>query len=506
MAFNSTYYLFLFLPSVFAMYFFLNKIHLVTMGMKFLVIASLFYYGYSNPNYLGLIICSMVINFLIGNIALNGSNKFSKSDNLSESMRKFSLVIGLLFNIGMLAYFKYIDFFIENYNWVLETETPKSSIILPLAISYFTFQQITYLVDSYHKNIQENNFITYCLFVTFFPQLVMGPIVRYREMMPQLKRIRNKLLNWRNLSLGIYVISIGLFKKMVIADTFALWANIGFNANTALSFFDAWGTSLCYTFQLYYDFSGYTDMAVGSALLFNIHIPINFNSPYQAFDIQDFWRRWHITLSNWLRDYLYIPLGGNRKGKIRTYVNLIITFLLGGLWHGAGWTFIVWGGLHGIALAIHRLWKRLGFKMPALFGWFFTFMFVNVAWVFFRANTCADAIKVLTGMIGVNGVKVSVGFVNLYNYINPWSVIKLTTDGVEDILMSIYTIEFLILFGLIAFLLPNTMQMIQYVKYDGKFVFKPTLKHALLFAFLTYKSLMMFMGDNTPSEFLYYQF
>lgn len=498
--------MFLFLPVVFVIYFFLNKRRLVTMGLSCLVIASLFFYGYSNPKYLILIIGSMVINFLLGNIALNGSNKFSISDKLSEPMRKCILIIGLMFNIGLLAYFKYIDFFIENLNSALGTEIFKLGIILPLAISFFTFQQITYLVDSYQKNIIENNFLNYCLFVTFFPQLVMGPIVRYREMMPQFMNMRNKFLNWQNLSLGIFVFSMGLFKKVVIADSFAIWANIGFKAENALSFFEAWGASLCYTFQIYYDFSGYSDMAIGAALLFNIRIPINFNSPYQAHDIQDFWRRWHITLSNWLKDYLYIPLGGNRKGKIRTYVNLIITFLIGGLWHGAGWTFIVWGAMHGGALAAHRFWKRIGMKMPALFGWFWTFIFVNFAWVFFRADSCADAIKIFKGMAGMNGIKVSVEFVKFFDYINPWTWIKFNVTGKGDLLLSIDTIEYLIIFGLIAFLLPNTMQMIQFVKYDGKFAFTPTLKYALLFAFLIYRSLMTFLGDITPSEFVYYNF
>ncbi len=204
--------------------------------------------------------------------------------------------------------------------------------------------------------------------------------------MPQFASSWNKVKNYRNIALGLFIFSIGLFKKVVIADTFAVWATQGFDVATALTFFEAWATSLSYTFQLYFDFSGYTDMAIGAALLFNIKLPINFDSPCKATDIQDFWRRWHITLSRFLRDYIYIPLGGNRAGSFRTYTNLMATFILGGLWHGAGWTFVFWGFLHGLALVIHRIWHSLGFRLYAWLAWFITFNFVNISWVFFRAK------------------------------------------------------------------------------------------------------------------------
>jgi len=271
-------------------------------------------------------------------------------------------------------------------------------LALPLAISFFTFQQIAYLVDSYRGQTSEYDFLNYALFVTFFPQLIAGPIVHHAEMMPQFASKWNLIKRYRNISLGLFIFSVGLFKKVVIADTFAVWANTGFDDSEVLSFVDAWATSLSYTFQLYFDFSGYTDMAIGSALLFNIKLPINFNSPYKSLTIQDFWRRWHITLSNFLRDYIYIPLGGNRKGDFRVYVNLLATFVIGGAWHGAGWTFILWGGLHGLALITHRIWSQAGLGMPRLLAWFITFNFVNIAWVFFRARDWNDAMKVLSGM------------------------------------------------------------------------------------------------------------
>ena len=222
--------------------------------------------------------------------------------------------------------------------------------------------------------------------------------MHHKEMMPQFSSKWNYAMKHKNIAVGLFLFSMGLFKKVIIADTFSGWANLGFDKAEYLNMIEAWVTSLSYTFQLYFDFSGYTDMALGVALLFNIRLPINFNSPYKAVDIKDFWRRWHITLSRFMRDYIYIPLGGNRFGNYRTYNNLIITFVIGGLWHGAGWTFLFWGALHGLALSVHRFWNGLGLRMPRYLAWFVTFNFVNVGWVFFRANTWEDAIKVIKGM------------------------------------------------------------------------------------------------------------
>ena len=233
------------------------------------------------------------------------SHKFSK-----KTLLTFSIVA----NIALLGYFKYTDFMIDNFNILTDANVPTLDLALPLAISFFTFQQISYLVDSYKQETKEYDFLNYALFVTFFPQLIAGPIVHHKEMMPQFAKTRNKVKNYRNIAMGLFIFSIGLFKKVVIADTFAVWATQGFDVATTLNLFEAWATSLSYTFQLYFDFSGYTDMAIGAALLFNIKLPINFNSPYKALGIQDFWRRWHITLSRFLKDYIYIPLGGNRKG------------------------------------------------------------------------------------------------------------------------------------------------------------------------------------------------
>jgi len=338
----------------------------------------------------------MLFNFIIGS-SLNDTKNTKVS-------KKQLLTFGIVSNIALLGYFKYTDFFIENFNIATSSNVELLNLALPLAISFFTFQQIAYLVDSYRQETKEYDFLNYTVFVTFFPQLIAGPIVHHSEMMPQFENKRNMVKNNRNIAMGLFIFSIGLFKKVVIADTFAVWATAGFDTATTLNLFEAWATSLSYTFQLYFDFSGYTDMAIGLALLFNIKLPINFNSPYKATNIQDFWRRWHITLSRFLKDYVYIPLGGNRKGEFRTYNNLLGTFIVGGIWHGAGWTFVFWGFLHGMALVINRAWSKLGFKIWTWLAWLITFNFINIAWVFFRAKEWNDAVLVLSGMFSLDNV------------------------------------------------------------------------------------------------------
>ena len=255
--------------------------------------------------------------------------------------------------------------------------------------------QIAWLTDIYRHGGFRYDFISYCLYVAFFPYVISGPIAYHNEIIPQLESEKASRLNFQNLCRGLFIFSIGLFKKTVIADTLALVADGGFNAVGQLTFFEAWITSLSYTMQLYFDFSGYTDMAIGVALVFNIDIPANFNSPYKALNVRDFWRRWHITLSRFLRDYIYIPLGGNKFGECKTLLNLMLTFLLAGFWHGAAWTFIFWGFMHGAALCIHRLWNKIDLRMNKVLSWFLTFNFINIAWVFFRAADWNSAVNVI---------------------------------------------------------------------------------------------------------------
>jgi D-alanyl-lipoteichoic acid acyltransferase DltB (MBOAT superfamily) len=470
MLFNSYIFIFVFLPVTFFLYFYLLEKRLVTGAKALLVFASLFFYSWWNISYLPLILVSMLFNYTVGN-ALN--DNFHKI----KIHKKTLLIFGIGANIALLAYFKYMDFFIENINLLFNSNIPLLHLALPLAISFFTFQQIAYLVDSYRKETSEYDFLNYALFVTFFPQLIAGPIVHHAEMMPQFASRWNLVKNYKNIALGLFIFSMGLFKKVVIADTFAVWATKGFDTLPVLHFAEAWSTSLSYTFQLYFDFSGYTDMAIGAALLFNIKLPINFYSPYKALDIQDFWRRWHITLSRFLKDYIYIPLGGNRKGNLRTYTNLMTTFILGGIWHGAGWTFVFWGFMHGAALVIHRLWQQIGFKLPKVLAWFITFNFINVAWVFFRAKEWDDALKVLKGM-----------FLTLPNIPQHIGILAYKESNFK--LYIIFTVV-----AVITLFMRNAM--------EWKTYFRPTKAYTLFTLFLALVSLYFL---HRPTEFLYFNF
>jgi len=397
MLFNSYIFILAFLPVTFFVYFYLNTKRLTEAAKAFLVLASLFFYSYWNINYLPLILGSMLFNYVLGNI-------LSQAGTKKSFKRHSTLCFGVGINLAAIGYFKYYDFFITNVNGLCGTSFEILNLMLPLAISFFTFQQIAYLIDSYRHETKEYDFLNYALFVTFFPQLIAGPIVHHKEVMPQFAQTRNKVKNYDNIARGLFVFSIGLFKKVEVADTFAAWATNGFNAAAELNIYEAWFTSLSYTLQLYFDFSGYTDMAIGIALLFNITLPLNFNSPYKAMSIQDFWRRWHMTLSRFLRDYLYIPLGGSRCASYRIYINILITFTLAGLWHGAGWTFILWGVLHGIALCINRFWQQRGFKLNKIVAWFITFNFVNITWIFFRAETYSKALDVIYRMFNFSNI------------------------------------------------------------------------------------------------------
>lgn len=395
MLFNSYGFLLVFLPLTWSIYFLLNKYTSFESGKFFLLLASVVFYSWWNPVYVFLLLFTILFNFMVGR---------QLSYNKTNFTRKALLVFGVAVNLSLLGYYKYCNFFIDNTNALLQTGFSMQEIILPLGISFITFQTIAFLVDCYKGQTKEYNLVNYSLFVTFFPQLIAGPIVHHGEMLPQFAQKENKYVNYENLLRGSMLIMLGLVKKVVIADTFAIWANNGFDIATTLNFAEAWITSLSYTFQLYYDFSGYCDMAVGVGLMFNIRIPFNFNSPYKATGIADFWRRWHITLSRFLRDYLYIPLGGNKKGFGRELSNLLIVFVLGGLWHGAAWTFVFWGFLHGAAIIVERIFRLTKIKLPVFVSWLLTFTFVNAAWVFFRADSWADAIKVLKGMVGLNGI------------------------------------------------------------------------------------------------------
>ena len=410
MLFNSFIFIHVFLPVTLVGYYILGQ------GLKrsgwakvWLIAASLLYYGWWNPPYLILLGSSMLGNYFLSFLL--------HPESRSDRLRRAWLILGVGLNLAAIGYFKYANFFVDNLNHWLEAGVTLEKIILPLAISFFTFQQIAFLVDSYRGLTEEKSFANYCLFVCFFPQLIAGPIVHHKEMMPQFAQEETFRLKLPNLAWGVAFFCLGFFKKVFIADGVAGTVTAVFGAagtGIELTIWEAWVGILSYTFQIYFDFSGYSDMAIGLGLMFGIKLPLNFNSPYKALNIVDFWRRWHITLSRFLRDYLYIPLGGNRKGPRRRYINLILTMLLGGLWHGAAWTFIIWGGLHGLYLVINHAWThvkgqiRLWSKMPPLgekvFSHLLTFLAVILGWVMFRAESLQEAMFLLGSMVGTNGV------------------------------------------------------------------------------------------------------
>jgi alginate O-acetyltransferase complex protein AlgI len=407
MLFNSYEFIFLFLPVTLVGFFWLARFGR-NISALWLASASLFFYGWWSPKYVGLLLASIIINYSLGYVIGHARNRMHA---------KVVLVFSVTANLTLLGFYKYANFFISTANWMSSDSLPLVNIILPLGISFFTFTQIAFLVDVHRGVAREYNFIHYLLFVTFFPHLIAGPVLHHAQMMPQFAKRETYRLRLDNVAFGLSVFTIGLAKKVLLADNFGEYARPVFAAaglGIQPDFIGAWTGALAYTLQLYFDFSGYSDMAIGISMLLGVRLPINFNSPYKAANIIDFWRRWHMTLSQFLRDYLYIPLGGNRNGKIMRYVNLMVTMLLGGLWHGANWTFVMWGGLHGIYLIVNHSWQSLfqnhtprqGIKAGIyhVSAWLFTFFCVVIAWIFFRAESFASAVLLLKGCFGYGGI------------------------------------------------------------------------------------------------------
>ena len=459
MLFNSYAFLFAFLPMSLAGFYWIGRHWGLRQALGWLVGCSLFFYGWWNPAYLALLAGSIAANFCLGNAIARRSG---------QPVGKALLVLGIAGNLSLIGYYKYAGFLVFNLNAVAGTGFDAGQILLPLAISFFTFQQITYLVDSYAGLVRESDWLRYLLFVTFFPQLIAGPIVHHAEMMPQFARRALAQPRMVNLAVGLTIFAIGLFKKAVLADGIAPYADSVFAAaeqGEPLDAIRAWGGALAYTFQLYFDFSGYTDMAIGAARMFGIVLPLNFNSPYKARDIADFWRRWHMTLSRFLRDYVYIPLGGNRHGRTRRYANLLATMLLGGLWHGAGWNFVIWGGLHGAFLIVHQGWSavRQWTGLPGLgpLALPLTFVAVVVAWVFFRAPTLDGAMVMLSAMAGEHGVALPVAIAYRAGGTAEFLAaagVRFHPGGGADFLA---TWTWIALLAAVAFLLPNTQEVMR---------------------------------------------
>lgn len=517
MLFNSHAFLFLYLPLTLIVFFRLGA-YSHRLAAAWLGAASLFFYGYWNPAYVGLLLASIFFNYGIG-IAL------AREHDAGNPRRKnLILAAGVGLDLALLGYYKYANFFLDSANQLLGAGWTLQDIILPLGISFFTFTQIAFLVDAWSGKAREYNFIHYLLFVTYFPHLIAGPVLHHKEMMPQFAQPETYRLSWENMAVGLTFLFAGMFKKVVIADSLAVHATPVFSAaeaGEALTFFAAWKGTVAYTLQLYFDFSGYSDMAIGLSRMFGVKLPLNFDSPYRAANIIDFWRRWHMTLSRFLRDYLYIPLGGSRKGPALRYVNLMATMLLGGLWHGAGWTFVIWGGLHGIYLVINHAWQKLWVR-PIDRWWSraiaraITLLAVMIAWVFFRAETFEGAMHMLAAMtnlpttlhgrigpvegwLGVLGMQFQGGYVAAEHYV--------------DLAWLVFWVAFL-------WVLPNTQQwMARFAPTIGvsderlapptwpnfwrRFLWQPNAAWAVAAAGLAIVSIL---GMSRISEFLYFQF
>lgn len=404
MLFNSYIFILLFLPITLLGYFGLNKFNKFKLSKAFLVIMSLVFYSYFNYSYLFIILTSIVFNYIFSRLM----RSFRENP-----LKKIVFIFSIAFNVGILFYFKYFDFFISNINAVFSTDYALRNIVLPLGISFFTFQQLSFIIDSYKNDIPEYSFIDYAVFVSFFPQLIAGPIALHDEIIPQFADESKKRINFENFSKGIYAFAFGLAKKVLVADAFGrvvdlAYADTDYFLNTTNALF----VILAYTIQIYFDFSGYCDMSTGLGLMFNIDMPINFNSPYKALDNYDFWKRWHITLTRFFTKYIYIPLGGNRKGIFRTYINTFIVFTIRGIWHGANWTFIIWGIIHGFAdIAAKALQDKLK-KIPKFVRWFFNFIFLNMTWVIFRADSIHQALFIFKRVIMMNFESLSDDLIN----------------------------------------------------------------------------------------------
>lgn len=501
MLFNSPEFVFAYLPAVLGVFFLLGRASAAA-AAGWLVAASLFFYGWWDARYLALLLASITFNFFAGRaLALSAAAGPTRQ-------RRLGLAAAVAVNLAVLGGFKYADFFVDTLNMIAGTGLALPKIVLPLGISFFTFTQIAYLVDAWRGEAREYNPVHYGLFVTYFPHLIAGPILHHREMMPQFAAPAPYRPDRAALALGATIFLIGLAKKVVIADGLSPYSREAFGAADAgeqPSFFAAWGGALAYTFQLYFDFSGYSDMAIGLAKMMRIDLPLNFASPYKAASVIEFWRRWHMTLSRFLRDYLYVPLGGNRRGAPRRYLNLWITMVLGGLWHGAGWTFVLWGALHGCYLLVNHAWRgatsRFFARSPVLallwrpLAWCLTFLAVVVGWVFFRAETLDGALRMLAGMAGLHGALLPEQLFALL----PWAALVAAPTGQVPFLAGGTVLGLVEMGGLIAIALaialfaPSTQEMTPRQR---------SIAVAASFAF----TLQAVLFGGSASEFLYFQF
>lgn len=467
-----------FLPIVLIVYFGMARFVSRTVQHTFLILASLVFYAYANINYVWIILASVMVNYGCAKVMVPMENSVK---------RKTVFILSILFNIGLLGYYKYYNFFLENINFVFDTHFTLKYIILPIGISFFTFQQIAYQISIWKGEETVPRFLDYALFITYFPQLVAGPIVFYQDVMHQYQDDKNRFFNAENFSKGLFIFCIGLFKKAVFADSIAGIVNTAYDYELyGLTFGGAWITSLAYTMQIFFDFSGYSDMAIGLGKMMNINLPVNFYSPYKAKSITEFWKRWHMTLGRSLAVLIYFPLGGNRKGYARTCFNLFMVFLVSGIWHGAAWTFIWWGILHGVVRIFEKIFDKQLSKVPGIIRVFFTFMFVNAAWVLFRSQTIDGALILLKKMF----VPDNFSFAGIGRF---------ATDGIltyPDSVQTAYVIALVAAMMLVAFGMPkNSIDLFN--------EFKPKAKYAICAAILLCISIVHM---SKAGAFIYFNF
>lgn len=508
MLFNSFPFIFLFFPITLIFYFLFGKNKTALFQLIWIVLASLFFYSVWKKSFLYILLISVCVNFIIGQFIILKKNKLM-------------LAFGLIFNVAVLFYFKYRGFFIDNFSSLMGITISIKHIVLPLGISFITFQKITYLVDVYYGKIKDKSFLNFLVFISFFPQLIAGPIVHYNQLMSQFSATKTKRFSYYQFNLGMTLFIMGLAKKVILADTASLYSDpmyAAISTGQSLTFEETWIGVLAYAFQIYFDFSGYSDMAIGLARIFGIRLPLNFNSPYKATSIIDFWRRWHMTLSHFLRNYIYIPLGGNRKGIIRKHANLMVTMLIGGFWHGANWTFIIWGGLHGFYLIINHMWiaccNKLGWSnlsksfIYKLASVIVTFFFFNLALVIFRSANLSAANIAFHSLFGLNGFGITTT-----SYLHHMPLIKLIkwlcNIQSSTIITTEATILYLITMLTIIWLPPNSQELLRSVRKSGELLkwlaWKPSFAHFAFTTGLFFVSLG-FMCDFDIKPFEYFAF
>ena len=487
MLFNSYVFTLAFFPLCITGYFCLNHFKRYDLAQGYLLLMSLWFYGYFNPSYLAIIITSVVVNFLV----TRWMGKAQRSWH-----RKTLLWIAIALNIGILFYFKYFDFFLFNVNRIFGTDFLLHNILLPLGISFFTFQQISYVVDAYRGEVKEYGFLQYACFVTYFPQLIAGPIVTHDELIPQFMDESKKEFNWDNFAQGLYMFAMGMAKKVLIADTFGVAANWAFANVPTLDTTNALFGSLAYTIQIYFDFSGYCDMAIGLGKMMNFDLPVNFDSPYKALTISEFWDRWHKTLTRFFTRYVYIPLGGSRRGAVRTYLNIFIVYLVSGIWHGANYTYIAWGILQGLGMMFVR-WKKDWFEKlhPAL-NWLITFSFVNYSMALFRCQSVADGITLAKRLLAMDFGPIQDGIANAF-YLPEISFLARNIPQLAFLQWQ-QNLLILVFFG-------GAMVLILGVKNarEHMLAFRPTFKNFVLTLVLLVWCILSFSGVST---FLYFNF